>query len=299
MDTKADRRRLLGLVFAALSAASFGIAPIFARIAYDNGLNTTTAMFLRFAIAGTIMTAFFQWQKGTWPRGRNLFVLLLMGGICYLGQSFCYYSALHYASAGLVALLLYLYPAIVTVILALITRSKLGPVRTGALVAALAGTALTVSGSLKGSLLGVTLGIGAALIYSTYIVLGDRMLGEESVLGSTTVILLTAAAVYGIIIAWQGPSWPASTAGWGAATALALTTVGGVFGFLAGIQRLGAVDASTVSTLEPVTTIALAAVFLEEFIRLRQIVGGIVILAAVILLIRHGVPKYINTTEPL
>lgn len=299
MDVTTNRRRLQGIVFSTLSAASFGIAPIFARIAYNDGLNTTTAMFLRFAISGTIMAVLFQWQGGRWPQGRSLLVLLLMGGVCYLGQSFCYFSALHYASAGLVALLLYLYPAIVTVILALITRSRLGPVRTAALVAALAGTALTVSGSLQGSLLGVVLGTAAALIYSTYIVLGDRMLGGESVLGSTTVILLTAAAVYGIIIAWQGPSWPASAAGWGAATAIALTTVGGVFGFLAGIQRLGAVDASTISTLEPVMTIVLAAVFLEEFIRLRQIFGGLIILAAVILLIRRGVPKYIQTTDPL
>jgi drug/metabolite transporter (DMT)-like permease len=285
--------RLIGVVYAALSAACFGIAPIFARLAYAEGLNTTTTMFLRFALSGTLMALVFLWKKEPWPRGRNLAVLILMGGVCYLGQSFCYFSALKYASAGLVALLLYLYPAIVTLLMARITRSALGRVRIGALVAALAGTALTVSGSLQGSFAGVALAIGSALIYSGYIVLGDRLLGEESVIGSATVIMLTAAAAYGTIIACQGPAWPSSVAGWGAAVGVALTTVGGILGFLAGIQRLGAVDASTISTLEPVTTIVLAAAFLEEFIRPRQILGGIVILAAVILLIRHGAPGYI------
>ena len=46
-------------------------------------------------------------------------------------------------------------------------------------------------------------------------------------------------------------------------------------------------------------TIVLAAAFLEELIRLPPIFGGLIILAAVILLIRRGVPKYIQTTDPL
>ena len=75
MDVTTNRQRLQGIVFSTLSAASFGIAPIFARIAYNDGLNTTTAMFLRFAISGTIMAVLFQWQ-GEGGRGQNLLVLL-------------------------------------------------------------------------------------------------------------------------------------------------------------------------------------------------------------------------------
>lgn len=292
------KRRLAGVLYSALSAASFGIAPIFARLAYADGVDTPTAMFLRFVMAGTVMAIIFLAKGEPWPRGKNMAVLLLMGGVCYLGQSFCYFSALRYVSAGLAALLLYLYPAIVTVMVALITRSLLGPVRIGALLAALGGTAMTLSGNLEGSFFGVALGIGAALIYSVYIVTGERVLGEVSVMGSATVITLAAAASYGTIIAWQGPAWPLSQTGWGAAAAIALTTVGGIFGFLAGIQRVGAVDASTISTLEPVTTIALAAIFLNEFIRPRQFAGGALILAAVILLIRCGLPQTGNRPLP-
>ena len=53
-----------------------------------------------------------------------------------------------------------------------------------------------------------------------------------------------------------------------------------------GLGRLGAADASTVSTLEPLATIALAAVFLDERLSAMQIGGGAIIVAAVILIAR-------------
>lgn len=283
--------RLLGMVYVGLSAVGFGAMAIFARVAYASGVDVPTMLFLRFSIAGALLTLVMFRRRRVWPRGRNLLVLCLMGGICYVGQSFCFFSALRHASAGLTALLLFLYPAIVTVIIAVITRRRLGAPRIAAVLAALLGTALTVGGSPEGNALGVMLGIGAALIYSVYIVIGERVMGEEGALGSATVVMLSAAAVYAVTVFSQGPSWPGAPAGWAAVGALAVfCTVTGILGLFAGIRRLGAADASTVSTLEPVATILLAAIFLGEMIRPQQILGGALILAAVIVLIRFGVP---------
>ncbi|MBN1140655.1 MAG: DMT family transporter [Deltaproteobacteria bacterium] len=291
--------RLIGAFWVLLSAAGFGTGPIFARIAYADGVDTPTLMFLRFSIAGAVM-ALLLWRLGDpWPRQGDLPVLLLMGTCGYVGQSLCYFSALHYASAGLTALLLYLYPAIVCVIVAVTTRRALERPRLWALVAALIGTALTVSDSLQGSLLGIALGIGAALIYSIYIVVGEHLLKTVSAMGMAAVASLTAAAVYGGAIVWRGPAWPASGAGWGAAAAIAFfSTILGVLGLFAGLKRLGAVDASTLSAVEPILTIVLAAAFLKEFIRPRQFLGGLLILAAVIFLIRYGTPRYKDVPAP-
>jgi drug/metabolite transporter (DMT)-like permease len=57
------------------------------------------------------------------------------------------------------------------------------------------------------------------------------------------------------------------------------------------MQRLGAADAATLSTLEPVVTFALAAVFLGEPILPNQLAGGVLILGAVIWLTRAGAPR--------
>ena len=47
--------RLMGVFLIALSAACFGVNPIFVRIAFDTGTNPETFLFIRFAIASVVM----------------------------------------------------------------------------------------------------------------------------------------------------------------------------------------------------------------------------------------------------
>src|SRR5262245_4510081 len=109
-----DMPRLAGAAFVATSAAAFGALGIFGKIAFAAGASIGTVLFLRFLVAGALMTGLMAILRMPWPRGRDLMILGAMGGIGYVGQAFCYFSALRYASAGLTAILLYLYPALVT-----------------------------------------------------------------------------------------------------------------------------------------------------------------------------------------
>lgn len=287
----APRARLAGLLFILLSAAGFGAMPIFAKLAYADGVDLPTLLFLRFALAGFLMAALMFLRGLPWPGGKNFWLLLAMGGVGYVGQSFCYFAALQHATAGLTALLLYLYPVIVTVISAWLARRRLSPSRVLAVCAALFGTGLAVGDSLDGSALGIALGIGAAAIYSTYILVGEKITAEAGAVPSAAVVMLAAAAVYGAAVVWRGLVLPGSVQGWVAAGAIALfSTVLAVVGFFAAMQRLGAADAASLSTLEPVVTVLLAAIFLGEEIGVWQIAGGAIILAAVVVLARSGDP---------
>jgi drug/metabolite transporter (DMT)-like permease len=281
--------RFVGVLCIVLSACGFGAMPIFARISYAGGVDLPTLLFLRFALAAALMSALMLARRWPWPRGRNLCLLVAMGMIGYAGQAYCYFAALHYASAGLTALLLYLYPVIVTLGSALLVRRRLSRRRLLAVLAALAGTALAVGGSLAGSALGIVLGIGAALIYSIYILVGERVTQVEGPMASATVVMLSGAAVFGLMTLGRGPRWPASGGGWAAIAAIALfSTILAIVGFLAAMRRLGAADAATFSTLEPVVTVLLAALFLNEGMGVLQALGGAIILCAVIVLARSG-----------
>jgi drug/metabolite transporter (DMT)-like permease len=144
----------------------FGAMPIFARFAYAEGVDLPSMLFLRFALAGALMEVIMFARGSHWPRGRNLWLLVAMEALGYAGQAFCYFAALQYASAELTALLLYLNPMIVTLLFALISGRRLSHRRLLAVLAALSGTGLAVGGNLAGSLPGIVLGIGAALIFS-------------------------------------------------------------------------------------------------------------------------------------
>ena len=52
-----------------------------------------------------------------------------MGGGLYAGMSLCYFHGLRNIPAGLVALLLYLYPVIVTILARLILHERVTPLR--------------------------------------------------------------------------------------------------------------------------------------------------------------------------
>lgn len=283
------RARFVGFACIVASAAGFGAMPIFAKLAYAAGVDLPSLLFLRFALAGAAMAAVMEWRALEWPRGGNLLALMAMGGVGYLGQSFCYFAALQHATAGLTALLLYLYPAIVTVLSALLARRRLSLLRMLAVAAALFGTGLAVGGSLAGSTLGILLGVCAALIYSVYILVGERVTPVAGAIPSATVIMLSAAVGFGLIVVTRGPAFPVSPAAWAAVGGIVLfSTVVAMITFFAGMALLGAADAATLSTLEPVVTVVLAAIFLDEEVGGWQIAGGAIILAAVVVLARAG-----------
>lgn len=281
------RDRLVGVLLIALSASCFGAMAIFARFAYADGADAVAILFLRFALATAILTVVMLATGRKWPRGRNLAVLCLMGGICYVAQSLSFFTALHHAAAGLVALLLYLYPFLVTVMSALLLRRRLSASRLFAVLFALAGAALTIGGSLAGKPLGIALGLAAAVIYSVYILVGGLVLRREDPLAAATVVMAAAAGVFGVIAALDAPSYPASWSGWFALLAIAIvSTVFAMVSLFAGLRRVGPADAATLSTLEPVVTVVLAAIFLSEPVSLNQLLGGLMILAAIIWLAR-------------
>ncbi len=283
---------LIGVFLILISGISFGAAAIFARFAYEAGTDPITLLFLRFGIASICMILMMLVRRLPLPRGQILLGLVLMGALGYVGQSFCYFTALTLVSAGLVALLLYLYPAIVTVLAMLILKDPISKWKTLALLFALIGTVLTIGPVGGGQPLGIVLGLGAAFIYSIYILVGSKITKPGTAIQSSTVIITSAAVVFGVLIAIRGASFPTTFFGWSSASALALiSTVLAIVTFLAGLERVGPTNAATLSTIEPVVTVVLAALILDESITPLRILGGLMILLAVIILARSEAPR--------
>jgi drug/metabolite transporter (DMT)-like permease len=279
-------KRIIGVLLIAASAASFGTLGIFGRYAYAEGMDTFTILFLRFGIAALIMTLILFLRKESFPQGSVLAQLAAMGGLGYVGQSFCYLTATQYASPGLVALLLYLYPFFVAILSMIFLKEKLTRIKITALAIALVGTALTV-GPAGGQLTGILLAIMAALIYSVYIIIGANVMKHVSPVQSSAVIFASAGAVYGSLTAFTGANFPSTNMGWLVILAIVLiSTVIPVVAFLAGLERIGPTNAAMLSTLEPVVTVLLAAWLFGDALLPITLVGGILILVAVVLLTR-------------
>ena len=288
-------RRAAGICFIVASALAFGAMAILAHFAYADGVDTPTLLALRFSIAAVCLWAIAHARGVALPRGRDLAAVTLLGGVGYGGQAATFFTALTLAPAGIVALLLYLHPAAVAVLAALFLHERMTAVKLAALCVALVGMTLTVAPALTGDGtgafpnlgLGIAFGIAAAAIYAVYIVTGTRLGTRIAPLALSTVVVTSAAVVFAVIAAVKGPALPRTAVGWLAVAAIALVcTVAAITLFFAGLARIGPTRASTLSTVEPLFTVVLAAAILDERIAPVQIAGGVLILAAVVMLAR-------------
>jgi len=296
---------LIGVFLVLISGSSFGTLAIFARLAYEDGVTPITLLFLRFGIASLCMLLVMPIKGIPFPRGWILLGLAFMGGIGYVGQALSYFTALTLIPAGLVALLLYLYPAIVTILAVIILKERISKWKMIALLIALGGTVLTIGPTGGGQFLGVILGLAAAFIYSIYILVGSKITKQVTAIQSSTVVIVSAAIVSGGLVAIKGPAFPATASGWASVIAIALiSTILAIVTFFAGLERVGPTNAATLSTIEPVVTVVLAALILDERITLYRMLGGIMIILAVIILARSEAPnnertKRVNCSESI
>jgi drug/metabolite transporter (DMT)-like permease len=281
--------RCVGPLLCLLSAAGFGAMAIFGKLAYDAGLEVGDLLLVRFALAAALLLAVAGATgalRGL-PR-RGVVAGLGMGAIGYATQSGLFFGALERMDASLLALILYVYPALVLVGAVALGRERASARRVAALAIALAGTALVLVGAASGSLdaLGTAMGFGAAVAYTIYILIGDRVGGGVPPVALAALVCVGATVTFGVASAVRGgPELGFGAEGWAWVGAIALvSTVGAILFFFAGLARVGPSAASILSTLEPVVTVALAAAVFGESLGGVQLVGGALVLSAVVVM---------------
>ena len=286
--------RLTGFVLILTSATAFGTLGILGRYGYAAGMDAPTILFLRFTIAAIVLACLLAARRERLPRGKVLLGPVAMGAVGYAGQAYCYFTALQFASPGLVALLLYLYPAFVAILAALILHERITRRKALALGLVLLGTALTANPE-GGEITGIVLAITAAAIYSVYIVVGTSVMRQISALQSSTVIFAAAGVTSGLVMLVDRPHFPTTPAGWLVIVLIVLVgTVLPVVAFLSGLKMVGPTNAAMLSTIEPVVTVLLAAWLLGERLPAPALAGGALILAAVIIITKPSNQKRTN-----
>lgn len=279
---------LLGAFQIVLSAAGFATMAIFVKFAYAAGANLVTILSFRFSLAAVFFILVL-YRRGVSLRlnKKMTLSLLAMGGLGYGSTSAFFAGSLHYLPASLSAMLLYTFPAIVSLLSFLTGEERFTRVKGAALAVCLVGLILTLGVSFANiSLLGILLGLAAAVTYSVYIVIGNRLLKNTDTLLATGYICSAAAIVYtatGLATASLQFSLPYSA--WASIVAIAVfPTIVGILFFFAGLKKIGPTSASIISTLEPAITVLLSILLLGEHITLLQLAGGILVLCGVILL---------------
>lgn len=300
-----DRRRLGGIALILLSAAGFGSGSLFAQPVYGAGVDWLVLSAWRFLFGASLawiwLLASPIRRRGLRDIDRRAALVSLALGVLYVGNSGTYYAGLETVSPSLAALIVYIYPAVVAVLTLRIGRRLEGRRAWLALGIALVGVALAVGGIDPAGappLSGLILVLVSPIIYSIWIVLSARLsgerretLGDESDAGAAaaTATALMMSATAGVYWLWNllgsRPVLPGQipTEAWGGLVGVGVVaTFIAIQAFYAGARRIGAAQAALISTVEPIYTIALAAWLLGIGLTPIQLLGGVLIIVAVL-----------------
>ena len=281
-----------GYILAAIAAASYGTNPLFALPLYSAGMNPDSVLFFRYLMALPLLAAMLI-ARGRGFGLRTNQVLPLMGmGVVMAVSSLTLFESYNYMAAGIASTLLFVYPIMVAVIMAIGFGERLQAQTIGCIVMALAGIALLYRGSDGAtlSLTGTVMVVVSALSYAIYIVGANRpRLSAIPTLKITFYVLLFGVFVFGTrFVAGQPLTTPTIGQWYLWANVIALAVFPTAISFLcttAAIQRIGSTPTAILGALEPATAIFFGITVFGETLTLRDSIGLALIITAVTLVV--------------
>lgn len=286
-----NNQRVVGIALAIASCACYGINPLFSVNAYEDGANSRGLMVARFAIAAPLLFAYrsLTARGMRWPRGTDMVQIFLFGYLGFTFQSFFYFGAIERMPAGLVSVIFYCFPVMAVLLSWWMLKHKPSSIIGICLVATVAGVALTAGEASGAEIGGVLLTLAGALTYTFYVVLSSRVMPRYDGITGLTIILF--GAMCGWFSLWVlrpfslDVRFPQSMTGWANVAVLAtLGTIVAMGAFFAAMKRVGPGPTSVASTFEPVVTIVIGVLFLQERVTSRSMIGAALVVGAVVLL---------------
>jgi drug/metabolite transporter (DMT)-like permease len=276
-----------GALMVLLSAAAFGAMPIFGKLSFEAGVGVATLLFVRFALATPVLWGAVALRRSL-PRDRGpVLRALALGAVGYSMQAGLYFLALERMDASVLSLILYSYPALVTGAAILLRRESASMRRLVALVTASGGLVLVLAGAGVGSLdlAGCAFGAGAALTYTTYILVSDGVTKSLEPLPLAALVSTGAMVTLGVVATGTGAlDLGFEPVGWlWLGCASLVSTVGAVVLFFSGMSRVGPSTAAILSTLEPPVTVSLVYVTFGEALGAIQLLGAAAVLGAAVI----------------
>jgi drug/metabolite transporter (DMT)-like permease len=262
---------------------------VFGRLAYREGATVGTLLSVRFTMAAAVlwMALLASGAAADLRRSasRDIAVALALGAVAYAAQAGAYFGALARIDASLLSLLVYTFPAIVCVAAIALGRERADARHVFALALTCGGLVLLLArpGAGQREPAGIALGIAAAVVYSAYILIGDRAAGRMRPPLLSALVCSGAAASLTVSAALLGELHPGALtpAGWAWLACLALvSTVAAIGLFFAGLRRVGPTSAAILSTVEPLVTILLAGLLLRERVGVAQVAGAALLLTS-------------------
>ena len=285
------KSKTIGILCAILSAVCYGTNPFGALPLYEEGVNTATVLAHRFGLAVIILAIVMLIKRENFKVNRQEFKVLFSLGILFAASSITYYQSFHFMDAGIASTILFVYPVMVAVIMALFFKERVTVMTVIAIVMSLVGIGLLYKGETGASLsaMGIVLCVLSSLAYAVYII----VVNQSSIKMSSFKVTFYAMLVCEITLILYSFTSPElylhvlpSPRAWSFAVWLSIVpTILSLVFMTVAVHHVGATPTAILGALEPLTAVAIGVVVFGELLTPRLIVGILFILFAVMLVI--------------
>ena len=282
-----------GYILGSIAAASYGMNPLFALPLYKAGMDPDSVLFFRYLFAIPLLGIMIKARGRSFKiQRKETFPLIIMGllvALSSLTRFLCY----NYMAAGIASTLLFVYPIMVALIMAMVFKEKLALQTIVCMLLALGGIGLlykSEDGSTL-SLIGTLLVFASSLSYAIYIVgINQTSLKNVATLKVTFYVLLFGLSLFVARLLYSGVlNTPDQWYLW--ANLLALAVFPTAISFLCttgAIQYIGSTPTAILGALEPVTAIFFGIAVFGESLTVRESFGLVMIIVAVTFVIAGG-----------
>ena len=286
--------KVKGYFLGAISAATYGMNPLFTLPLYKDGMDADSVLFFRYLFAIPILAIMLKWRRRSFKIERRQILPLFIMGILFAASSLTLYMSYNYMDAGIASTLLFVYPVMVAAIMTLFFKEKLTLQTVLCIVMALIGIGLLYEGG-EGhtlSLAGTLLVLGSALAYAIYIV-GINRVGLENMatIKVTFYVLLFGWGLFAFrsLFFGDGILLPNHWYMWFSIISLALfPTAISLICTTTAIQEIGSTPTAILGVREPATAIFFGITVFGEVLTTRDCVGLACIIASVCLVVAGG-----------
>ena len=282
-----------GYILGSIAAASYGMNPLFALPLYKAGMDPDSVLFFRYLFAIPLLGIMIKARGRSFKiQRKETFPLIIMGLLVAL-SSLTLFLSYNYMAAGIASTLLFVYPIMVALIMAMVFKEKLALQTIVCMLLALGGIGLlykSEDGSTL-SLIGTLLVFASSLSYAIYIVgINQTSLKNVATLKVTFYVLLFGLSLFVARLLYSGVlNTPDQWYLW--ANLLALAVFPTAISFLCttgAIQYIGSTPTAILGALEPVTAIFFGIAVFGESLTVRESFGRVMIIVAVTFVIAGG-----------
>lgn len=281
--------RMWPAALAAISgSAMVGLMPLMARRLYADGLGAPSMLFWRYALAAVALAIAAKaarldlrqaWRTGAWR-------IALLGATLGAAQTLCFWQSLKTLETSIAVLLFYTYPAVTLALDRLIFKQAIRPLAAWCIAVILLGAGLITAPGLKGGTIdlgGLFWAVPGPLFYAFYLAINARLLRQYRPLTGAFGLFAGMAASFGLIAAFAGLDVPTKPTGWLLLLFIALgpgALTMTLFSY--SVPRLGAASFAILANVELVTVVLIGTLVLGEAVTPGRIVGGMLIVAGIL-----------------